>query len=102
MDTRIKKSKINSNLFVKKKLNVFYKFSLSSILIISFFYVVPIYINFADKNFNIREFTNNSKQVLAYKLNGQGTNKDQKKVINEEDVLFDIFNLNDLESDTVD
>ena len=101
MDTRIKKSKINSNLFVKKKLNVFYKFSLSSILIISFFYVVPIYINFADKNFNIREFTNNSKQVLAYKLNGQGTNKDQKKVINEEDVLFDIFNLNDLESDTV-
>ena len=98
---RIKKNKINPNLLQKKSLNVLTRISLSGFLVISFFYIAPIFIDFADKNFNTKEFTNNSKQVLAYTLNGQGGNKDQNEVINEEDVLFDIFSLNDLESDTV-
>jgi Bax protein len=66
---------------------------------ISFFYVTPILLNFAEKNFINKEFSNNSKQVLAYTLNNGPKNQDED--INENDVLFDIFSLNDLESDTV-
>ena len=97
---KIKKIK-NLDLFEEKNLNVLLRTFLSSFLIISFFFVAPIVINFADKNFRTKEFTNNSKQVLAYTLNDQSINKNLKEIINEDDVLFDIFSLNDLESDTV-
>ena len=86
---------------IKNIFNPFSKFLLSSLILISFFYVTPMFINFADKNFNNREFTNNSKKILAYTLNNKTINKDDNDIINEEDVLFDIFSLNDLESDTV-
>ena len=97
---KIKKIK-NLDLFEEKNLNVLLRTFLSSFLIISFFFVVPVVINFADKNFKTKEFTNNSKQVLAYTLNGKSVNKNSNEIINEDDVLFDIFSLNDLESDTV-
>ena len=97
---KIKKIK-NLNLFEEKDSNVLLRIFLSSFLIISFFFVAPIVINFADKNFKTKEFTNNSKQVLAYTLNDNSVNKNSNKIINEDDVLFDIFSLNDLESDTV-
>jgi Bax protein len=97
---KIKKIK-NLNLFEEKDSNVLLRIFLSSFLIISFFFVAPIVINFADKNFKTKEFTNNSKQVLAYTLNGKSVNKNSNEIINEDDVLFDIFSLNDLESDTV-
>jgi len=97
---KIKKIK-NLNLFEEKSLNVLLRTFLSSFLIISFFCVVPMVINFAEKNFKTKEFTNNSKKVLAYTLNGKDINKDQNEIINEDDVLFDIFSLNELESDTV-
>ena len=97
---KIKKIK-NLDLFEEKNLNVLLRTFLSSFLIISFFFVVPIVINFADKNFKTKEFTNNSKQVLAYMLNGKNVNKNSNEIINEDDILFDIFSLNDLESDTV-
>ncbi len=71
---------------------------LSSLLIIFFFYSTPLIINFAnDKN---QEFQNNSKAVLAYTLNnGSSSNIDEN--LNENDLLIDIFSLNDLETDTV-
>ena len=97
---KIKKIK-NLNLFEEKDSNVLLRIFLSSFLIISFFFVAPIVINFADKNFKTKEFTNNSKQVLAYTLNDNSVNKNSNKIINEDDVLFDIFSLNDLESDTI-
>jgi len=97
---KIKKIK-NLNLFEEKDSNVLLRIFLSSFLIISFFFVAPIVINFADKNFKTKEFTNNSKQVLAYTLNGKSVNKNSNEIINEDDVLFDIFSLNDLESDTI-
>ena len=97
---KIKKIK-NLDLFKEKNLNVLLRTFLSSFLIISFFFVVPIVINFADKNFKTKEFTNNSKKVLAYTLNGKSVNKNSNEIINEDDILFDIFSLNDLESDTV-
>ena len=74
---------------------------LSSFVLISFFYIMPLFISFTEKNFNTKEFKNNSKNILAYTLNKQNENKENTKSQNEDDLLFDIFSLNDLESDTV-
>ena len=90
----------NMNLVEEKSLNSLSRIFLSSFLTISFFYVAPIFINFTEKNFNNEEFTNNSKKILAYTLNN-GELKKQNEIINEDDLLIDIFSLNDLESDTV-
>jgi Bax protein len=74
---------------------------LSSFLIITFFYVAPILINFSEKNFNNKEFANNSKKILAYTLDTNEKNIDQNLSTNEEDVLSDIVSLNNLESESV-
>ncbi len=95
---KLNKSRIR---FEKNNLNIILKVFLSSFIIISFFYVTPIFINFTEENFNTKEFTNNSKKILAYTLKNKNQINSDNDVINEEDVLFDIFSLNDLESDTV-
>ena len=47
-------------------------------------------------------FQNKSKAVLAYTLkNGASGNEINDKILNEQDLLVDIFSLNDLETDTV-
>ena len=99
----MKKKKIenNLNLLHEKILNSLSRICLSSFLVISFFYIAPIFVNFSDKNFNNKEFTNNSKKILAYTLNSNEERIDEDTSINEEDILIDIFSLNDLESDTV-
>ena len=98
MKKRTNLNKINFfNFFEKKNLGTFPRIFLSSILIISFFYSAPVLIEFS-KN-NNTEYQNNSKAVLAYTLNN-GTPKDDK-VLNEKDLLVDIFSLNDLDTDTV-
>ena len=97
----MQKKQNNLNLFQEKILNSLSRIFLSSFLVISFFYITPIIINFFDKNFNNKEFTNNSKKVLAYTLNSNDKKIDQDSSANEEDILIDIFSLNELESDTV-
>ena len=89
----------NLDIFKEKSLNNLLRVVLSSFLMISFFYITPIFINFAQKKLNNKEFTNKSKQILAYTLNNGS--RDEDEIINEDDVLFDIFSLNDLETDTV-
>ena len=74
---------------------------LSSFILVSFFYIVPILINFTDNNFNTKEYTNNSKKILAYTLNKKNKNKKENDTLNEEDLLLDIFSLNNLENDSV-
>ena len=91
----------NLNLFQEKTLNSLSRIFLSSFLVISFFFFTPMLINFSDKNFNNKEFTNNSKKILAYTLNSSEKKTDQDSFANEEDILIDIFSLNELESDTV-
>ena len=87
-------------IFDQKNLGSIPRIFLSSLLVIFFFYSMPIFINFAFKQ-NL-EFQNNSKKILAYTLNNGGNNKyDENKVLNEKDLLVDIFSLNDLETDTV-
>jgi len=55
--------KNNQDLFEQKSKNNLLKIFLSSFLTISFFYITPIFINFADKNFYTKEYTNNSKKI---------------------------------------
>ena len=84
----------------QKGLGTFPKILISSLLIISFFYSMPLMLNYS-KNKSI-EFKNNSKQVLAYTLNNNGKSIEEgDDVLNENDLLRDIFSLNDLETDTV-
>jgi Bax protein len=96
-----KKIENNFNLLKERILNTLSRIFLSSFLVISFFYAAPIFINFSDKNFNNKEFTNNSKKILVYTLNSNQEKIDQNSTTNEEDLLIDIFSLNELESDTV-
>ena len=73
---------------------------LSSFLVVFFFYCAPIFINFLN-NQNV-EFQNNSKAILAYTLNNEDNeNISNNQILNEKDLLVDIFSLNDLETDTV-
>ena len=85
--------------FDKKGLGSLPRIFLSSFVIVLSFYILPLSINFFDKS-NI-EFQNNSKAVLAYTLNKDNNIEEDSKIIDEKDLLVDIFSLNDLETDTV-
>ena len=89
--------------FIKNKsLNLISRFFLSSFIVISFFYVIPIFINFADKNFNNKEFTNNSKNILNYTLNKDGlVEEDTTAEADERDLLYDILEENNSEINLV-
>jgi Bax protein len=101
-ENKNKSSKINNtNIFYNNSINSISRIFLSSFVIVSFFYVIPLFINYAEKNFYTKEFENNSKKILAYTLNSQKKNSDNGEATNEEDLLFDIFSLNDLEADTI-
>ena len=95
---RNKKNIVHEN---SKSFNAISRIILSSFVIVSFFYTVPIFINFADKNLNTKEFKNDSKKILAYTLNGKKQKKKNNKDSSEKDLLLDIFSLNDLETDSV-
>jgi len=95
-----KKIKSINFFYTKKKYRSLPRIFISSILLITFFYSMPIIVNFA-KNKNTA-FQNKSKAVLAYTLkNGSSDNENNDKILNEQDLLVDIFSLNDLETDTV-
>ncbi len=86
--------------FDQRNLGSLPRIFLSSLLVLFFFYSMPLIINFT-KNKNL-EFQNNSKKILAYTLNnGAGTENGTNQNLDENDLLRDIFSLNDLETDTV-
>ncbi len=86
--------------FDKKNIGSLPRIFISSILVVFFFYSAPLVINFANKDLN--SVQNNSKAVLAYTLNKKKNGiEDDEEVLNENDLLRDIFTLNDLEVDTV-
>ncbi len=72
---------------------------LSSLFVISFFYFAPILLKTLSED--TQEFQNNSKAVLAYTLKNEGSNPNEEEVLDERDLLIDIFSLNELETDTV-
>ena len=89
--------------FDQRKIGSIPRILLSSVIIISFFYVAPLMVNFSNENFfNANEYQNNSKAILAYTLNKKNDKLDENdKLLDEKELLFDIFSLNDLETDTV-
>ena len=91
--------KNKENLFEQKSKGALVRILLSSFLVITFFYITPIFIHFADKNFNLKEYSNNSQKILAYTLDKK--DKTENEVLKEEEILFDIFSLNNLEADSV-
>ena len=100
MHLKIKKSYKRTK---NKILNTFIRFFLSAFVIVLFFYTAPIFINFTDKNFNNREFTNNSKNILSNILNkGKIFEEDETSVHSEEmDLLYDILEENNSEINLV-
>ncbi|MDB9815226.1 glucosaminidase domain-containing protein [Candidatus Pelagibacter sp.] len=93
--------KNNRDLFEQKSRNNLLKIFLSSFLTISFFYIAPIFINFADKNFYTKEYMNDSKKILAYTLNKEDKNKKEIETLNEKEVLVDIYSLNNSETEAI-
>ena len=97
------KLKIRHKRVKNKILNTFTRFSLSALVVTSFFYTAPIFINFADKNFNNKEFTNNSKNILNKTLNRGKTFEEDDTWMqsNEIDLLYDILEENNSEINLV-
>ncbi len=95
--------KIRKSGFIKSKsFNIVSRFFLSSFIVVSFFYVAPIFINFADKNFNQKEFTNNSKNILNNTLNKDKLIEEDPTVdADERDLLYDILEENNSEINLV-
>ena len=84
----------------QKGLGSIFKVFFSSIFLISFFYSIPSFINYS--KYKSSEYKNNSKAVLAYTLNNKSENiSGNNDFLDENDLLRDIFSLNDLETDTV-
>ena len=61
--------KKNKNFIQTQTINSISRIFISSLVLVSFFYVAPILINFTDNNLNTKEYTNKSKKILAYTLN---------------------------------
>tara|TARA_B100000963_G_scaffold147564_1_gene128460 strand:+ start:3901 stop:4977 length:1077 start_codon:yes stop_codon:yes gene_type:complete len=97
-----KLSQLNFNFFKfweQKNLRTIPKIFISSLMVVLFFYTMPKIILYKKDVSN--EFKNNSKAVLAYTLKNDGKIIDNGDPLNENDLLVDIFSLNDLETDTV-
>ena len=95
----IKKPKV-LKYFDQKQIGSLPRIFISSLLVVFFFYSMPLIVEF--KNNKNNAFKNNSKAVLAYTLNNEsGSGESNQKILNEKDLLVDIFSLNDLETDTV-
>ena len=95
----IKKPKV-LKYFDQKQIGSLPRIFISSLLVVFFFYSMPLIVEF--KNNKNNAFKNNSKAVLAYTLNNEsGSGESNEKILNEKDLLVDIFSLNDLETDTV-
>ena len=88
--------------FDKKNIGSIPRILVSSIFLVLSFYMAPILVNFGNENFFVKgEFQNNSKAVLAYTLKKKNSSSKSDQLLDEKELLFDIFSLNDLETDTV-
>ena len=88
--------------FDQRKIGSIPRIMISSFFVILFFYSAPLIINYSNSFFfNKVEVANNSKAILAYTLKKKENGIDDNKILNEKDLLIDIFSLNDLEADTV-
>ena len=88
--------------FDDKRIGSIPRIFISSIFVVFSFYLIPSIIDFTNKKLlEDNEFQNNSKAILAYTLNEKNSRGTTDGILNEKDLLIDIFSLNDLETDTV-
>ena len=99
----LKKNKIKPfRVFDENGLSSLPRIILSSVVVILFFYSLPIIISFtSNKIESSAGIQNNSKAILAYTLNKKSSNSSNSQPFNEDDLLIDIYSLNDQETDTV-
>ncbi len=91
-----------SGFLKNKSFHIVSRFFLSSFIVISFFYAAPIVINFTDKNFYNKEFTNKSKNILNNTLNKDKLIEEDSTVDpDERDLLYDILEENNSEINLV-
>ncbi len=96
----LKKNFLRFRFLNQKGLTPILRIFFSSIIVFSFFYIMPLIISYSKSN--SIEYRNSSKAVLAYTLKNKKENiTDDSEVLNESDLLTDIFSLNELETDTV-
>ena len=103
MKKMLKRNRIKPfKVFDENNLNSLPRVILSSVLVILFFYSLPIIINFtSNKIESSAGIQNKSKAILAYTLNKKSSNLTNTQTLNEDDLLIDIYSLNDQETDTV-
>ena len=96
---KIKKSENSKD----QSLNVLSRFLLSALMVTSFFYVAPVLINFAEKNFNNEEYTNNSKNILSKALKRDKKVEEIESFVenDERELLYDILEENNSEINLV-
>ena len=89
--------------FLKNRgFNIVSRFFLSAFFVISFFYIIPIFIKFSNQNFNNKEYTNNSKNLLNLALNKDIlSEEDSVAESDERDLLYDILEENNSEINLV-
>ena len=99
----IKKNRVKAFKVLKENdLNSLPRILLSSVLLILFFYSLPIVINFTNNKIESSAgIQNNSKAILAYTLNKGSSGSKNSQKFNEDDLLIDIYSLNNQETDTV-
>ena len=97
------KKKNNKNTHINKSLITLSRFFLSSFILICIFYTTPLFINFIEKNFNTKEFANNSKKILNNTINKNKIFEDDNEIVknNEIDLLYDILDENNSDIDVV-
>jgi len=98
-----KRNKINTLKLIKdNNLQSLPRMFLSCLIVLSIFYSMPIIINFTNSKIESSAgIENNSKAILAYTLNNQSNNSSGSVKLKEQDLLIDIYSLNDQETDTV-
>ena len=97
-------TKEKKSFFKEKNLDVFFKTVLSSLMLVSFFTIMPIVINFTkERALLTQEFKNNSKNNFTKTLEGKNYEKLSKidNELNQKYLFDDVLNFEDLPDNTV-
>ena len=96
--------KKRSDYFINNNLNVLSRTFLSSIIVISIFYISPVFVDFKDKRIsNFKEFKNDSKNIFESTLENKNSNKLSKldDGLLEKYIFEDVLEINELPNDYV-
>jgi Bax protein len=96
--------KKRSDYFINNNLNVLSRTFLSSIIVISIFYILPVFVDFKDKRIsNFKEFKNDSKNIFESTLENKNSNKLSKldDGLLEKYIFEDVLEINELPNDYV-